>query len=280
MNNHLILSAGLLVLSPALVAETLPSLQLASVYPGGLDLSGYLVSQKYDGVRVYWDGSRLRSRSGNWLALPAELVQQLPAFALDAELWLGTGRFAELQALLQRPLSDPAYSELKLMVFDAPQHTGPFGERQQFLRRMLPQSSFIQLVAQQRLTRESELQQLLQQVESAGGEGLMLHRLDARYQAGRVSHLLKLKSYTDAEARVVAHLPGKGQFAGVLGSLLVELPDGRRFKLGTGFSLAERKAPPAIGRWVRFKYQGLTHKEIPRFAVFLSELDQNTQPQL
>lgn len=278
MLKTVLIYAGPLVVPAAIYAEALPMLQLATLYQGQTDLSAYLVSQKYDGIRVYWDGHKLRSRSGNWLALPAVLQEQLPAFPVDAELWLGVKRFAALQQLLHQPVSDPAFSSLKLMVFDAPQHQGTFAERQLFLQQRLQQTGFVQLVQQQRVRNEQELQQLLAQVESEGGEGLMLHRQDAPYQPGRVSHLLKVKSYADAEARVVAHLPGKGQFSGVLGALLVELPDGRRVKLGSGFSLAERRQPPAVGRWVRFKYQGHTHKGTPRFAVFLQTLDDSQKP--
>jgi len=103
----------------------------------------------------------------------------------------------------------------------------------------------------------------------AGGEGLMLHRADAPYETGRSDTLLKLKPWLDAEAVVVAHLPGKGEYAGQLGALRVRLPDGREFRLGTGFSDAQRKHPPPIGSVVTYRYRELTAKGMPRFASFL-----------
>ncbi len=40
----------------------------------------------------------------------------------------------------------------------------------------------------------------------------MAHRIDAMYLAGRSDALLKLKPVEDAEARVLAILPGKGKY--------------------------------------------------------------------
>jgi DNA ligase-1 len=49
----------------------------------------------------------------------------------------------------------------------------------------------------------------------------------------------------------------------------VRLADGREFKLGTGFSNAERETPPPLGSTVTFRYSGFTKTGLPRFAVFL-----------
>ena len=55
----------------------------------------------------------------------------------------------------------------------------------------------------------------------------------------------------------------------MLGSLEVQLADGRRLRLGTGFSDSERRDPPALGATVTFSYQGYTATGLPRFARFL-----------
>ena len=55
----------------------------------------------------------------------------------------------------------------------------------------------------------------------------------------------------------------------MLGALLVEEADGTRFRLGTGFTDAQRRDPPGLGSLITFKYQGRTAKDIPRFASFL-----------
>lgn len=260
----------MLATAPAFGLETLPQLQLAQSYQQQGMLSAFWISEKLDGVRIFWDGKQVRSRSGQWIKLPDELLKQLPDFALDGELWAGRGQFQQVMQALQSS-GAVLWQGIRLMVFDAPQQPGTFTERLQFLQQQLPQTAFVQLLPQQQLQTKAQLDELLQQVVAGGGEGLMLHHAEALYQSGRVSHLQKLKLFEDAEARVVAHLPGKGQFTGMLGALLVELPDGRRFKLGSGFTVAERQNPPEIGRLVTFQYQGLTHKGTPRFAVFVRE---------
>ena len=80
---------------------------------------------------------------------------------------------------------------------------------------------------------------------------------------------LKVKNYQDAEARVVAHLPGKGRNEGRLGSLLVKSDGGKQFKIGSGFSDAERQSPPALGAYITFKYYGKYQSGIPRFPSFM-----------
>jgi DNA ligase-1 len=51
----------------------------------------------------------------------------------------------------------------------------------------------------------------------------------------------------------------------------VKTPDGVVFRLGTGFSDAVRKNPPAVGATVTYRYRELTKNGVPRFASFLRE---------
>jgi DNA ligase-1 len=68
---------------------------------------------------------------------------------------------------------------------------------------------------------------------------------------------------------VIEHLPGAGRHKGRLGAVLVEMPDGTRFSVGTGFSDAERQSPPAIGCVITYRYQELSEAGVPRFPTFL-----------
>ena len=49
----------------------------------------------------------------------------------------------------------------------------------------------------------------------------------------------------------------------------MRLADGREILIGTGFSDAERAAPPPIGATVTFSYRGSTAAGVPRFASYL-----------
>ena len=191
---------------------------------------------------------------------------------LDGELWMGRGTFETLSGIVRRhvPEDDP-WRNIRYMVFDLPAHPGVFDERLARMKELLAGLDPLRIapVDQFRVGDLDELTALLNHVVDQGGEGLMLRRGGSRYLAGRSDDLLKLKTHQDAEAVVVAHLPGKGKYTGMMGSLLVEMPDGRRFRLGTGFSDETRRSPPPIGATVTYKYHGKTGSGLPRFASFL-----------
>jgi DNA ligase-1 len=246
---------------------------LAGRYRPGIDLRDWWVSEKYDGVRGYWDGRTLRTRGGDAVPAPAWFTAGWPATPMDGELWAGRGRFEQVQSTVARQQADDAaWHALRYMVFDLPAHSGSFDERLAAVNGVVARIDrpWVQAVAQRKLASDAQLQALLRQVVRGGGEGLMLHRGASLYRAGRGDDLLKLKPHDDAEARVVAHLPGQGRHAGQLGALLVETPEGRRFALGSGLTDAERRQPPPVGAWVTYRYRGLHQgSALPRFASFV-----------
>ncbi len=257
-------SAGL----PAWALEPL----LARNAPAGIDPTPYLVSEKLDGVRALWDGTTLRFRSGRVVSAPAWFLAALPKTPLDGELWMGRRRFDELSGAVRRtePV-DAEWRRITYRVFELPAGEGTFEQRVAKLKTLA--SDVVVPVEQQRFTSNAELRAKLKQVVEAGGEGLMLHRADAPLASGRSDLLLKLKPLADAEAVVVGHEPGKGRFAGQLGALEVQTPEGVRFKLGTGFTDAQRRNPPAIGTTVTYRYRDITPAGKPRFASFLRVAD-------
>ncbi|MEO9100977.1 MAG: DNA ligase [Burkholderiaceae bacterium] len=255
-----------------------PALLLANLYRADLDLRDWWVSEKYDGVRGYWDGTQLLTRSGERIAVPTWFTSGWPAEPMDGELWAGRGRFEQASATVRRQTpQDAAWRAMRFMVFDLPAHNGPFDARILAIGEQVKalDQPWVQPVVQRKVASHAELQTLLRGTAAAGGEGLMLHRGASMYQAGRSGDLLKLKTHLDAEARVLAVLPGRGKYEGAMGALLVEAVDGTgqrtglRFKLGTGFTDAERRAPPAIGALVTYRYRDLNASGVPRFASFL-----------
>jgi len=280
----LIIKIGLVLwFAQALVirAANPPALMLAERYETGVDLDAYWVSEKLDGVRGYWSGTELLTRGGYRIEAPPWFTQGWPLQPLDGELWMGRARFAELSGTVRRTTPDEAaWRELKFMVFDLPAHPGTFDERLAALRELIPtlQIPWLRLIEQSHVANVAELDRRLDRVVAAGGEGLMLHRGAAPYRAIRSDDLLKLKPYDDAEARVVGYVPGQGKYRGVLGSLVVERPDGLQFRLGSGFSDEQRADPPALGSWVTYRYNGFTVNGVPRFARFMRIRDEMPPP--
>lgn len=252
--------------------KSIPPLTLAKIYKGKIDLTQYWISEKLDGVRAYWNGQQFISRQGNPYPAPAWFTKDFPKQPLDGELWLGRDQFQSLVSIVRKKQAiDSEWHKVRYFVFDLPQANKPFTQRLNELKQLiaLTNSPYLKLVKQYRITDKTALQQELDRIAAIKGEGLMLHRADALYRVGRNSDVLKLKPYFDAEAKVIAHIAGKGKYTGMMGALLVETAEGLQFRIGSGFTDLQRSTPPGIGKTITFTYHGKTQKGIPKFASFL-----------
>ncbi|HEX7324368.1 MAG TPA: DNA ligase, partial [Rhodanobacteraceae bacterium] len=195
-----------------------------------------------------------------------------PATPMDGELWAGYGRFARASTIVRTAgPNDSAWHEMSYRVFDLPAQGGDFDARVPAIVATVAAigDPWVVAVRQFRVADDAALQAALKRVLARRGEGLVLHRGDVPYRAGRGVGLLKVKPYEDAEARVVAIKPGRGRLARVMGSIEVVTPDGLRFSIGSGFSDADRAHPPAVGSWVTYRFNGRTVNGLPRFVRFL-----------
>ncbi|MCF8178013.1 MAG: DNA ligase [Sulfuritalea sp.] len=256
--------------------EATPPLLLAGRYRGDIDVSHYWVSEKFDGVRASWDGKHLRFRSGNPVPAPKWFLDALPDQLLDGELWLGRGTFDQLSAIVRRKEAvDAEWRRVRYMIFELPDAPGSFTDRVERIKIIVSAVNlpWLQAVPQFRMPDAATLEKKLRNIVRSGGEGLMLHRDDAAYESGRSGVLLKVTPWLDAEATVVAHLTGKGKYAGMLGALQMEMPDGRRFALGSGLTDALRRNPPPVGTRITYRYRELTKNGMPRFPRYLRVRD-------
>ena len=274
-------------------APAAPPLMLAKVYHPGVDLSDYWISEKYDGLRGYWDGRQLFTRGGEPVHAPAWFTAGWPPTPMDGELWAGRGQFSKATSTVRQQVpQDAAWRSMRFMVFDVPAHGGPFTERMAALNAAVAQiqQPWVVAVEQTQATTHAALQAQMHRVVKAGGEGLVLHCGASLYTAARNDDLLKVKPFEDAEARVLGYQAGKGKYSGMLGALLVEsvasgnaVASGVRFKIGTGLSDAQRRHPPPVGSVVTYRYRGLTDASVPRFASFVriadAGVDANSVPQ-
>jgi DNA ligase-1 len=266
------LGAALAAVVLPMPGRATPALMLAGVYRPGVPLEAYWLSEKYDGLRAYWDGQRLLTRGGDTIVAPLWFTAGWPTDPMDGELWAGRGQFEEALSTVRLQTPDEgAWRRIRFMVFDLPAHPGPFTERIAAYHRIVSRldQPWVRAVPQERVSSHAALMARLDRMVKDGGEGLMLHRGDAPYRALRGDDLLKVKTHEDAEARVIAHLPGQGRHAGRMGALQVETPEGLRFRLGTGFTDVQRERPPAVGEWVTYRFRGRNASGVPRFASFV-----------
>lgn len=248
-----------------------PPLLLAERWDNAADLSGWWMSEKLDGVRAYWDGKQFVSRLGNLFLAPDWFLEGFPEVPIDGELWIDRKRFQRTVSIVRRQDRSDLWSEVRFVVFDAPACGGPFEARLEFLADAFAARppAYARVHEHARCTGMDHLRGELSRIEALGGEGLMLRQPDSPYEIGRSWTLLKVKSFQDAEALVIGHQPGAGRHKGRLGALLVQLEDGTRFSVGTGFSDAERGAPPPVGSTVTFRYQELSEGGVPRFPSYV-----------
>ena len=248
-----------------------PAMLLAEVYAADVDVSQYWVSEKFDGVRAQWDGRSLRFRGGGLVPAPAWFTANFPALPLDGELWIGRDRFDALSGTVRQiePV-DAEWRQVRYLIFELPGASGDFSARVRQMQAIISEAGvpWLQAVEQTRVAHRAALMKQLDAVVRAGGEGLMLHRADAPYLTGRSDALLKLKPWQDAEAIVVGHTPGKGKYLGMTGALEMEMPDGKRFRIGSGLTDALRRQPPTIGTHITYRYQHLTKNGLPRFPRY------------
>lgn len=113
-------------------------LMLAQTYRGQ-DINSWLMSEKLDGMRAFWDGgiskghvdcpwsndpgvvaTGLWSRYGKVIHAHPDWLRGLPNFPLDGELYLGCGRFQEVMSICRRDTPDVRWEKIRFFVFDSP----------------------------------------------------------------------------------------------------------------------------------------------------------------
>ena len=251
-----------------------PPLLLAESWDRRTDVAGWWMSEKLDGVRAYWDGQQFISRLGNRYHAPDWFVAGLPGVPLDGELWIDRKKFQRTVSIVRRQDQNDLWKEVRFVIFDAPAHRGAFEARLRFLHDYCKEHGPAYAAAHPHEVCKGleHLRAELGRVEALGGEGLMLRQPKSKYAVGRSMTLLKVKSFLDAEARVIGHKAGSGRHKGRLGALRVEMEDGTPFDVGTGFSDAEREDPPPVGSVITFRYQELSEAGVPRFPSFVRVL--------
>jgi DNA ligase-1 len=244
---------------------------LAKSYKGQ-SVKGWLMSEKLDGVRAIWDGSKLVSRNGKQFFAPEWFLSQLPAgVALDGELFIGRGKFQPtVGAVKKESPVDREWRKIRYCVFDAPQALGGFEDRLAFCESTLAGSTIASVVPHRECAGKEDMESFFEALCADGAEGIMLRAPGSSYENRRSANLLKYKPFESDEAVVMGHKIGEGRLAGRVGALIVKW--GKvTFRVGSGLSDEVRMNPPKVGALITFGFCGLTDGGCPRFPTFLAE---------
>ena len=241
----------------------------------GEDPSGWWMSEKLDGIRAYWTGSKLMTRNGNEIHAPAWFTDSLPSIALDGELIVGRGKFNKtVSAVKKKTPNEAEWKTVLYRVFDAPSVPGPCEKRWTAMKAAVKGLKHVKAVEQVKCKGTADLKKYHAKITKLGGEGVMLREAGSAYEKKRSSTLLKVKSFDDAEAKIVGYTEGTGRHKGRLGAYEAVLVGSRKkFKIGTGISDSERDDPLPIGTIVTVKFQELTPDGVPRFPSLVGARD-------
>jgi len=233
---------------------------------------------------VFWDGKRMISRLGNPFTPPKWFIEKLPKdVTLDGELFGGRGQFQSTVSVVKTP-NTPRWKDITFQIFDIPSMgKEPFEDRVDWLQSNFKSGAphyqkHVVVVEQTKAESRDHVLATLKEVESEGGEGLMLRKPGSTYEGIRSSTLQKIKTFYDAEARVTGYEPGKGKHKGSTGSVKCVMESGKTFNVGTGFSDKQRKNPPKIGSIITYRFQELTMDGVPRFPTYVGPAIDKDEP--
>lgn len=251
---------------PFLLLAGKPDLLLLKTYKDQ-NITGWVMSEKLDGIRVYWNGKHLISRGGKIIHAPKWFTKNYPPFEIDGELWTKRGDFENISSIVRDKTPSKEWEEIGHYIFEVPNAKGGLFER---LEKVKPYTGrVIKIVQQIPLQDKKHLQSFLKEIEQKGGEGVVVRDPNAPYVDKRSNKALKVKTFHDTECQVVGYSEGKGKYNNMLGAIECQMSNGVLFKIGTGLSDKLRANPPKLGAMVTFKYQSFTKYGKPRFPVFL-----------
>jgi len=228
------------------------------------------MSEKLDGVRAFWDGQKLISRSGKVFTPPASFTRGFPPFVLDGEIWSKRDDFQHIVSIVNTQDSIQGWDELTYNVFELPEQEGDFFERLGVLKHYLynHKADKLRVLKQIRIHDRQELKRYFDRLIGLGAEGIVVRDPHQKYYTGRTRSSVKYKPFFDDECKLISMTEGKGKFLGQMGVMKCEYR-GKLIKIGSGFTNEQRIHPPEIGSMISFKYYGLTGLGNPKYPVFL-----------
>ena len=263
----------IVLLASAGSSASKPDLFLLKTYDDSKKVVGWVMSEKLDGIRGFWNGQALLTRGGKKLNPPKWFTKNYPPFAVDGELWSKRADFENISSIVRTKNPDQRWRQISHNIFEVPNQSGGLLERLDVLNTYLAANPVVHLnvLKQTLIISQQQLQDFLAEVISHKGEGVVVRNPDTLYETGRLSSALKVKKYFDTECTILEILPGKGKYQNMMGSVLCQTNKGDSLKIGSGFKDKDRSNPPSIGSKITFKYYGFTKKGKYKYPVYLRQ---------
>lgn len=228
--------------------------------------SFWLMSEKLDGIRAYWNGKELISKNGNKIHAPTWFTKDLPSFELDGELWTKRADFENIQNIVLDKMPSSSWNQISYNIFEIPNTKGDFYKRLEKLKNWKKKHyiKHLRIIKQIEVKSEKNMNKYLNKLLKINAEGIILKNPKLKYFSGRSNNILKVKKFYDDEALVIGINYKKDKS---FKSLKVKLKNNVVFNLGNGFGRG--KILPNVGDIITFKYYGFTKNKKPKFASFL-----------
>lgn len=259
---------------------------------------GWYMSEKFDGQRALWDGSKFISRGSRvYPYVPVWFIALMPpGIALDGEFFTERSSFQDLGFLRSKIKDislrkkndhtilelDKKWINIKYQVFD-------LISDDVFEKRLIGLKKIIKLrcsvwndielpmylvknncplvyTEQLLIKSEDDLNNYYLTLKSDLAEGVMIRAPGIKYIPRRSKLILKLKPEEDAECVIVGYKLGEGKYENLLGSFKCKTPEDNIFYVG-GMSDEIRnnyKRTHPVGTVITYKYTFLTDSGIPR----------------
>lgn len=235
------------------------------------DPTGWLWSEKLDGMKARWINGRLITRSGKLIDAPKWFLESLPDVDIEGELYFGLNTFHKTGSL--RSTSSSSWKNVEFYVFDMVNYDLCFVERQYELKKI----KTLKLVQWKEVTSVKHLEKEFERVISNDGEGIVIADPWGMYQDGHVDQILKYKAIKDCEAIVIDYRvdEDKNRLVSLVVHPLREhnhKPNEKiTFNIGTGLKVYQRynyKTKFPIGTIVTYTYEVMSKNGKPRTPIY------------
>lgn len=202
------------------------------------------------------------------------LPAMVNGLVLDGELYNHKFKkdFNRITSLIKRDDVHPDHELVQYHIYDvvSPEN---YSERVSILWTPLKEAKHCFTVETKEVKSRDELEEYQAECAERGYEGCMYRSKTGGYEHKRSATLLKVKTFKDAEFKIVDVEEGNGKLMDRVGAFHCELKDGRTFKAKPACTLEQSKEywdnrSACIGKMATVKYQNLTPDGIPRFPVF------------